>query len=58
MKTATGKVLTVCKTESFLAKSLITKLEEQRIHAVMSHGSIKELKNEKENTDLVILFMV
>ena len=58
MKTATGKVLTVCKTESFLAKSLITKLEEQRIHAVLSHGSIKELKNEKENTDLIILFMV
>ncbi len=52
-----GKVLTVCKTESFLAKSLISKLNDSGIEAVMSHGDIKEIKGFKEHIELIILFM-
>ena len=52
-----GKVLIVSATESFLAKSLVTKLEGSGISAVFTHGAIKDIEKHREKTDLIILFM-
>jgi DNA-binding NtrC family response regulator len=55
--TDTGKVLIVSETESFLANSLIQKLEGDGISSFMSHGKIREIDKKREDIDLVILFM-
>ena len=39
-----GTVLVVSGTDSFLANSLVTKLETEGIAAVFSHGDIKEIE--------------
>ena len=55
--TDTGKVLIVSETESFLANSLIQKLEADGISSFMSHGKIREIDKKREGIELVILFM-
>ena len=52
-----GKVVIVSFSESFLAKSLITKLAEPGIQAVFVHADIKEIEKYSEEMDLVVLFM-
>ena len=50
-------VLVISDTDSFLASSLVTKLETLGIPASLSHGKIKEIDNYRESMELVILFM-
>lgn len=50
-------VLVISDTDSFLASSLVTKLETLGIAAVFSHGKIKEIEKYRESIELVILFM-
>ena len=52
-----GKVLIICETESFLANSLMSKLEGNSLKTVLSHGEIKEIDKERGNIELIILFM-
>ena len=52
-----GKVLVVSATDSFLAKSLVTKLEESGIASAFTHSKIKEIDQLREGTELIILFM-
>ncbi len=51
-------VLLVCGTESFLATSLVTKLEDAGISACFSHGKIREIESKRDEIALIILFMV
>ncbi len=53
----TGKVVVVGMTESFLAKSLISKLEEENIKAEFSLASIKELERFSSRMELIVLFL-
>ncbi len=55
--TETGKVVIISASESFLAKSLMTKLEGAGIGSVFSRMDIKEIGKHSENMELVILFM-
>ena len=52
-----GKVVIVSFSESFLAKSLITKLGDPGIKAVFVHADIKEIEKYSEEMELVVLFM-
>ncbi len=52
-----GKVLVVSSTESFLANSLVSKIEGEGLKACLSHGDIKEIENQREGTELIILFL-
>ena len=53
----TGKVFIISVKESFLAKSLITKLESVRIGSAFIHADIEEIERHVEEMELVILFM-
>ncbi len=52
-----GKVLVVSAAESFLAKSLVAKLENSKIDAVFSKGEIKEIEKIRNEIELIILFL-
>ena len=52
-----GKVLVVCSTESFLAKSLVSKLEASDMDVEFSRGEIKEIERFRQKIELIILFM-
>lgn len=52
-----GKVLVISATDSFLAKSLVEKIEDYKIAAEFVHTNIKEIDKVRENTELMILFM-
>ncbi len=52
-----GKVLVVSSAESFLAKSLVSKLGTGGLETVYSHGDIKEIGRIRDSIELVILFM-
>ncbi|MCR5688464.1 MAG: response regulator [Lachnospiraceae bacterium] len=52
-----GMVLVVSATDSFLAKSLVSKLESMGIGAGFSHGQIKDVEKLRGNIELFILFM-
>ncbi len=57
-KGANGKVAIISVTDSFLAKSLITKLEGNGIRSVFAHAGIKEMEEcIGDETQLVIFFM-
>ena len=57
-KGANGKVAIISVTDSFLAKSLITKLEGNGIRSVFAHAEIKEMEEcIGDETQLVIFFM-
>ncbi|MBR5337870.1 MAG: response regulator [Lachnospiraceae bacterium] len=52
-----GKVLVVCSTESFLAKSLVSKLEASDMDVEFSRGEIKDIERFRQKIELIILFM-
>ena len=52
-----GRVLIVSEKESFLASSLMQKLDGSGILTMLSHGSIKEIDKLRDTIDLVILFV-
>ena len=52
-----GKTVIVSVTDSFLAKSLITKFEGVGISSVFSHADVKEISVFADVMELVILFM-
>ena len=52
-----GKVLVISATDSFLAKSLVNKLEEGKISASFVHTNIKEIAKVRDDTVLMIVFM-
>ena len=51
------RIVIISATNSFLAKSLISKLEEERIGSVFTHADIKEIEPYAEKMELVILFL-
>ena len=52
-----GKVVVISSTDSFLAKSLVSKVESNGLKAVFSHGEIKEIEKMREEIELLILFL-
>ncbi|MCR4798329.1 MAG: response regulator [Lachnospiraceae bacterium] len=50
------KILIVSPTESFLAKSLASKLEAERHKTLLSKGKIKEIDEQREQIELIIVF--
>ena len=52
-----GMILVVSDTESFLASSLVTKLENIGIAAGLSRGKIKDVEQVRDKIELIILFM-
>ncbi len=55
--TGAGKVVIISATDSFLAQSLMNKLESARIKPVFSHADIKEIGTYSGTMELLILFM-
>ena len=56
-QTEVGKVVIVSAQDSFLAKSLVTKLESIGVNAVYAHADIKEIEPYTADMEMVILFM-
>ncbi|MCR5098376.1 MAG: response regulator [Lachnospiraceae bacterium] len=56
-KVGAGKVVIISATDSFLAQSLINKLESVGIRPAFSHADIEEIKGYAETIELVVLFM-
>ena len=52
-----GKVVIVSMTDSFLAKSLVTKLERVNIKAEFAHAEIREIESLAQSMELVVLFL-
>lgn len=52
-----GEVLVISSTESFLAKSLVSKMETEGITVSMSHGQIKDIATHRDRIELAVLFM-
>lgn len=52
-----GMVLVVSATDSFLASSLVTKLQETGTDAAFSHGHINEVEEIRDRIELFILFL-
>ncbi len=52
-----GKVVIISVTDSFLAKSLKTKLDEQKIPSVFSYAKIKEIGEYTEHMEVAVVFM-
>ncbi len=52
-----GKVVIISATDSFLAKSLMTKFDGEMIRSEFVHANIKEIERLAEEMTLVILFM-
>lgn len=55
--TAVGKVVILSATDSFIAKSLVTKLESSGVRAVFVHATIKEIEAVAEEIELAVLFL-
>ena len=56
-KTESGEVLVVCRSESFLAKSIVSKIQSEGIAADISHGDIKDIERHRDRAELIVLFM-
>ena len=56
-RTEQGKVLVISSTDSFLAKSLVSKIETCGLKAAFTHGAIKEIEQYREEIELIILFL-
>ncbi|MBO4905108.1 MAG: response regulator [Lachnospiraceae bacterium] len=56
-KTETGEVLVVCRTESFLAKSIVSKIQSEGMSADIIHGDIRDIDRHRERVELIVLFM-
>ena len=54
---ARGEVAVISSNDSFLAKSLISKITSNDIDAFLSHGEIKDIEREREKVELVVFFM-
>ena len=52
-----GKIVIVSFNDSFLAKSLITKLAEYDLQAVFAHADIKEIEKYAGGMELIVLFL-
>jgi CheY-like chemotaxis protein len=52
-----GMVVIISVADSFLARSLVNKLESSGINTAFAHPDVKELGTYAESTELVILFM-
>ena len=52
-----GEVIVISSTESFLAKSLVSKIVSNDIEATLSRGEIKDIESKRETLELVVLFM-
>ena len=52
-----GKILVISPTESFLAKGLVSKINAERLDAVLLTGQIKEIDPLRDETELIIIFM-
>ncbi len=52
-----GKVLVVSATDSFLAKSLMAKLESTGVFSVFSHANINDLEENAPDCELMLLFL-
>ena len=52
-----GKILIISTQDSFLAKSLVTKIESNGGRAEISHGEIKDIEKKREGVDLMIMFL-
>ena len=52
-----GKILVVSATESFMAKSLVTKMESEGISAVYSRGDLKEIDKIRDQIEIIVLYM-
>ena len=52
-----GKVLVLCPTESFLAKSLISKIESSGVLTLFSHGDIREIEKQRPRIELMVVFL-
>ncbi|MCR5830238.1 MAG: response regulator [Lachnospiraceae bacterium] len=52
-----GTILVISDTDSFLAKSLVTKLKGKGIDSAFVHDEIKEIEPYKAHTTLMVLFM-
>ena len=52
-----GKILVISPTESFLAKGLVSKINAERLNAVLLNGQIKEIDPLREETELIIIFL-
>ena len=50
-------ILVVSATEGFLARSLVSRLEANKISAVLSNGNIKQIDKLRDQIELIILFM-
>lgn len=51
-----GQVLVISSTESFLAKSLVSKMQTSSMNSILSNGSIKDIERLRDKIELVILF--
>ena len=56
-QTETGKVVIISAQESFLAKSLVTKLESIGVNAVFSHADIRDIESHISDMEMAVLFM-
>ena len=52
-----GRVLVISAVESFLAKNVVSRIEESGIAAAYSHGAIREDGSQYGHIELIILFM-
>ena len=57
MDNTTGKVVIISVTDSFLAKSLVAKLDSAEISSVFVHADIKEIQSHAGSMALIVLFM-
>ena len=55
--TERGLVLVVSSTDSFLAKSLVSRIQSGGLTAELTHGQIKEIEQKRERIELIILFL-
>ena len=52
-----GLILVISSTDSFLAKSLVAKMEANGLKAELSHGEIKDIDRLRSRIELVVFFM-
>ena len=51
------RILIISEAESFLANSLVAKLEGSGFNPMLSHGNIREIEQERNKIELIILFL-
>ena len=51
------EIMVISENESFLAKSLVAKMEADGVNAVLSRGEVTDIGSHRESTVLFVLFM-